>query len=140
MFSVYIATAFTSGPMVEREIRPIAEGLGLTVTSRWHLEADGKPERLHDLTLPRIQWIAEQNDKDLEVADACLVLAHERMGETVAEMTRALLGGRVVAYVGPRYILSAYRAGVGRFSDARDALAWIAHQLRERHGLARAVP
>jgi len=133
MFSLYIATAYVRADLVERDIRPLAEDLGLTLVSRWHIGAQG-PERLHDLPLPAVQYIAEKNDADLDVADAVLVLAHESMGETIAEMTRAILAGKIVAYVGPRYILSAYRPGVGRFSDPRDALAWIGHQLREKHG------
>lgn len=133
---VYLASAYRNGHLVDTMIKPSAEARGLVVASTWHIGAL-PPDRLHSenleaMSLSLVRRIADTNDRDLAGADGVLVLWHHECGETFAELRHALHLGKPVAYVGPRFILSAYREGVQRFSHYGDALTWLAGRLRDR--------
>ena len=136
MARLYIASAWRNGHFADTIVKPAAESRGLAVSSTWH---DGAPhpdrmprEDLEAKPLPIVRRIAATNDRDLAGSDAMIVIWHHECGETFAEMTRALLAGKPVAYVGPRFVLSAYREGVARFSYYGDALTWLEGRLRDR--------
>ena len=135
MSRIYIASAWRNGHYADTIVKPAAEARGLTVVSTWH-DGAPPPERAPSEDLPSkpigiVRRIADTNDRDLASADGVVVIWHHEAGETFAEMTRALLAGKPVAYVGPRYILSAFREGVERFSYCPDALTWLAGRLGE---------
>jgi hypothetical protein len=79
------------------------------------LTRESKPEPL--------QEEAAQNDKDLMSSDALLVLARDGAGgEMFAEVALARMVGMPIHWVGDRFILSAFRAGVVRHVCLGDAL------------------
>lgn len=133
---LYVASAWRNGHFADTIIKPAAAARGLEVVSSWH---DGAPhpdrmprEDLESKPIAIVRRIAETNDRDLASADGVLVIWHHECGETFAELRYALQLGKPVAYVGPRFILSAYREGVARFSYHGDALTWLAGELRDR--------
>lgn len=131
--TIYIATAYPRAQWVEEVIRPLVESRRLHLASSWHVGAHGV-ETLDRMTEAQVRAIADANDRQIVAADAVLVLWDRACGETLCELRYAATLGKTVAYVGPRFVLSAYRDGVRRFSDVRDAVTWLAgvlHASRE---------
>jgi hypothetical protein len=153
MRAIYLASGYPNAPFLEATVRPLCHLAGLDVCSSWHIGARG-PERLADMLLEVVRGIAAGNDLELVEADGVLVVdAGATLGgarvtwydtdsrftcafvpgcETYAELRTAVAHGIPVAYAGPNPPLSAYREGVVRFTDVRDAVAWLGHNVTVR--------
>ena len=136
MPSIYVATAWRNGHLADNIVKPAAAARGLEVVSTWH---DGAPhpdrmpsEDLDAKPIALVRRIADTNDRDLASADGVLVIWHHEAGETFVELRFAMQIGKPVSYVGPRFVLSAYREGVQRFHYYGDALTWLAYELHLR--------
>lgn len=125
--NVYVAAAFGDAPRV-LELHARLEALGFTPTSSWVRHSTGEPEDLESMSPAKLADVIEENDRGVESADVVIVLASAAAKETYCEAARALGGApgtRLVLWVGGPRPLSAYRAGVERFSSVEMALAWL---------------
>lgn len=121
---VYVAAPFEDVHVV-RDLHERMHALGLVPTARW-VEGVNGVENQARFTAAELRAFAERNDHDLARSHALIVLARAGGGgEMFAEMTRALILGLRVYYVGRRRILSAWRKGVVLCEDVDDALAQL---------------
>lgn len=121
---VYIASPYEDSPIVAR----VAEKLysfGISSTSYWALQADGRKEDQSRSTPEDLRSYALRNDADVLDSDAVVVLARPGTGgEMFAEARFALIVGKPVIWVG-RKILSTWREGVTWVEDSDDAVSLL---------------
>ena len=128
---IYVAAPFQDRPLV-RDVHDALMTFGFIPVSTWAYSKAEKDIASLDEARPAI----EQNDRDLARADAVLVLARLGAGaEMFCEMTRALLDGKPVYWIGRRS-LSAYRPGVTRCEDTQDAVRHMLTEVARRAALS----
>ncbi len=121
LFRVYVAAPYARAEEA-REIHKKLRALQMTPTSSWAENATGK-EALDTLTDQERYDICAQNDCDLCGSDVVLLRSVQgEGGEMFCELCLALEQVIPVVYVGPRFILSAYRQGVTRVDSLSSAL------------------
>lgn len=119
---VFVAAPFEDAAFVREHVHERLCALSMTPVSRWVHEAAG-PEDFSRHSPERLRRIAEQNDHDLRVSDALLLIArHGASGESFAEARMALAQQKPVVWCGQRLTLSAWRDGVRRVADLDEAL------------------
>lgn len=132
MICIYIAAPYAKGPAA-RAVVPTLWERRFDVCSTWHYVAYG-PESLDAAVAASA---IEQNDRDLEEADAVLSLAYRgEGGEMFCELTRALIAGKPVYWVSMdgRDVLSAWRPGVVRCATVEEAIERMVAELGGREG------
>lgn len=114
---IYVAAPYEDANLV-RQTHLKLEQQDFAPVSFWAIAAHG-PEALNEQSA---KWAIKHNDEDLESAAGVLALCREGAGgEMYAEITRALIWGKPVFWVGHRR-LSAYRHGVTLCDDIDDAI------------------
>lgn len=135
---LYLASSYTNAAWIESFVRPRVELAGCVIVSTWH-DLPHAPEDLESLSDDERHRIAAQNDRDLSRAQAALVIADERSGETFVEAGRAWQAGTPIVWTG-RAILTAYRPGVVRCATLGEAFNVLDEMVRRRSVLPGVSP
>lgn len=123
--TVYVCAPYEDAAIVHALIHTRIEELGLAWTSRWAAHSRG-PEDFASLTPDALRAAAEENDRDVMSADVVLVMARKGAGgEMFAEARFALEHGKALVWTGRR-TLSAWRRGVVRCEEVKEALNVLA--------------